>query len=109
MEGCVSMDISLEDVQLAIKILNEFMRTHREAQRVMRQLGVSEGRQSGQFFNMENIMSMAMNEAERRKGLRPTGAEGTEAPITELTQEELDHFRGVADKVKKEGVKPAQP
>lgn len=52
------MTITLEDVELAIKILEEFMREYRKAQRIIRQFGTVMSRNTKLE---ERILEMMMN------------------------------------------------
>jgi hypothetical protein len=90
--------ITLEDVETAIKIINRFLRQQRDAVRVLRQLGVREGRSSSGIFNTNDIMSMAMEMQKRKQGL---GATEEPSINDDVTPEELERIRKIKEEIKK--------
>jgi hypothetical protein len=91
------MDITLEDVKIAIKILEEFERRYREANRILRRLGVHSERGYG-GFSPESIMRY-MIESGMVKGIsqQPAGEVSEEEPISE---EELNRLRSLKEKIR---------
>jgi len=94
------MNITLEDVEIAIKILNEFMKKQREAERVLRRLGISQRGRGLGGLSFESIYQMALQQAMAKKSLAtlPESEEVEE----ELTEEELERIRAIKDKLKKQ-------
>jgi hypothetical protein len=90
------VEITLEDVYLAIRVLNEFQKASFEAQRVLRRLGVRQGGQAFSPFNYQDIMRALVESS--FKGKLPQGKEEDEA--SPLTKEELEKFREIAEKIK---------
>jgi len=97
------MSITLEDVEIAIKVLNAFIKRQREAVSTLRRLGVTTGRGGAFGFRMEDFVSMAMQQAMAQKGV---GQPSTIEPAPEPTPEELERMRAIAKKLKKRGTSP---
>ena len=95
------MEITLRDVEIAIKVLNEFYKKSREAERVLRRLGISRRSSSIGGLSFERIYQMAVEQAMARKGL--TVSQEVLEQETELTEEELKRLREIADKIKNKG------
>jgi len=91
------MSITIEDVKLAIKIIREFLKTQREAERVLIQLSryTSRGRGISYPFRMEDIMGMLI-----RQQLSQTQIEETTEIEEELTEEDIKRLREIAKKVR---------
>jgi len=94
------MDITLEDVESAILVLKEFLKKQRDAQRILRQLGLREGRAGGMGLSFDSFVQQAYQEVIRKQ--REATA-GVEAPISEVSEEDLTRMRAIKDKIKKEG------
>lgn len=93
------MAVTLEDVKIAIKILTQFLKTQREAQRVLAQYQRLQAKGERMPTSMQGFMEMAFQQAEaRRRGV----AEPEEDIDIELTEEEKERFKAMADKVKKD-------
>lgn len=91
------MSITIEDVKLAIKVIREFLKTQREAERVLIQLNRYMNRGGGLRypFRMEDIMSMLMRQQLEQRQII------TEEEIEEeLTEEDLEKLREIAKKVR---------
>jgi len=96
------MDITLEDVESAIKVLAEFLKKQRDATRILRQLGVRDRGVNPMNFSMNDIMSLVFKEAKSRQEAKegePVEAE----PVA--TEEDLKRMREIAEKRKKEGAR----
>jgi len=91
------MNITIEDVKLAIKIIREFLKTQREAERVLIQLSryTSRGGSLRYPFRMEDIMGMLL-----RQQLGQTQIEETIDTEEELTEEDLAKLKEIAKKVR---------
>jgi hypothetical protein len=97
------VEITLEDVYLAIRILNEFQKASLEAQRVLRRLGVRQSSQTFSPFSYQEIMKTLMESS--LKGKIPQGMETEEEETKPLSQEELEKFREIAKKIKEKETK----
>jgi len=99
------LDITLEDVECAIRVINEFLKRERDAKRVLRRLGLSIGlreeRAGMMGFSFERFVQTAYEEVQRKQ--REAKA-GVEEPISELSDEDLKRMREIAKK-RKEDVK----
>jgi len=95
------MDITLGDVELAIKVLNEFMRRSREAQMVIKRLEITTVSSQKMPSSLQDFMNLAW---QAKKGKREETE--TETPVEPITDEELAEFRKIADNLKK---KPQSP
>jgi len=94
------MDITLEDVESAIKVLTEFLKKEREAKRILRQLGIREGEARMRSMSFESFVQTAFEEVQRKQ--REAKA-GVEEPVSEVSEEDLTRMRAIKDKIKKEG------
>jgi hypothetical protein len=95
------MDITLEDVKIAIKILEEFERRYREANRILRRLGVHSERGYG-GFSPESIMRY-MFESGMVKGIsqQPSTEVSTQPTEEEpISEEELNRLRSLKEKIR---------
>lgn len=93
------MDITLEDVESAVRILSEFMKKQKEAQRILRQMGGGRGSSNPFNFNMEDMMQTAIEMRERKKGTATSGVEEEEVAVSD---EDLKRMREITDKRKRE-------
>ena len=91
------MNITIEDVKLAIKIIREFLKTQREAERVLLQLSRYTSRGGGFRYpmRMEDIMGMLI-----RQQLGQTQIEEPIDTEEELTEEDLAKLKEIAKKVR---------
>ncbi|MEM2696240.1 MAG: hypothetical protein QXU09_04820 [Thermoproteota archaeon] len=90
------MDITLEDVEVAIKILYEFLKKHRQAQGLLSRLGV--GRERGVYgLSMEQIWNMAYQQVMAQKGI---SLEGRPVEEPTVTDEDIKRMREIAQKLK---------
>lgn len=93
------MDITLEDVEVAIKVLYEFLKRQRQAQSVLSRLGV--GRSASPYgLNFEQIWQMAYQQVMAQKGVNVEGQK-VEEPV--LTEDDLRRMREIAQKLKNSG------
>jgi hypothetical protein len=91
------MDITLEDVRIAIKVLEEFERRYREASRILRRLGVHPERGYG-GFSPESIMKYLIESGVVKGISQQASTEVTEEePISE---EELARLRSLKEKIR---------
>jgi len=94
------MDITLEDVESAIIVLREFLKKQRDAQRILRQLGVREGRGAPMGLSFDSFVQQAFQEVQRKQAMTKAGVEEVEPTVSE---EDLTRMRAIKDKIKKEG------
>ncbi|RLB79941.1 MAG: hypothetical protein DRH17_12870 [Deltaproteobacteria bacterium] len=81
--------ITLEDVEIAIKIINAFLRKMREAERALRQLGLTRTAVSGYSLSMSDIMSALLKERQAME----------EAPVEPPSEEEVKRMRELVKKI----------
>jgi hypothetical protein len=95
------LDITLEDVKIAIKILEEFERRYREANRILRRLGVHPERGYGSF-TPEGIMRMMFESGLVGRGTpQPSTQPSTEVTEEEpISEEELNRLRSLKEKIR---------
>ncbi len=91
------MDITLEDVETAIKVLYEFLKRQRQAQSLLGRLGVGRERYGFAGLSMEQIWNMAYQEVMARKGV---SVENRPLEEPELTEGDLKRMREIAEKFK---------
>lgn len=88
------LDITLEDVETAIRILNAFIKRAREANLIMRKLELEfRGYRGYGMPSFEDIMRMVF--AQRREALEELPKEETE-----FTEEDLKRIREIRDRLK---------
>ena len=94
------MKITLEDVDTAIKILNEFLKQARRAESTLKRFQAYMGRSGGSMpMSMESFFRMAFESIQAQKQAQ---LETTQEPISEeLTEEELKKIREIMSRKKK--------
>jgi hypothetical protein len=91
------MEITLSDVEIAIKVLTEFLKKQREAEIVLRRLGIGQRQVGMSGLSFEQFVNMAYQQVMEKKRL----AEESEGEVeAELTDEELSRIREIAEKLK---------
>jgi hypothetical protein len=91
------MEITLGDVEVAIKVLTEFLKKQREAEIVLRRLGIGQRQVGMSGLSFEQFVNMAYQQVMEKKKLAEEGEAEVE---TELTDEELSRIREIAEKLK---------
>jgi hypothetical protein len=91
------MDITLADVEVAIKILTEFLKKQREAEAVLRRMGIGQRQVGVSGLSFEQFVNMAYQQVMEKKA-RAEEPQPSEA--SELTEEDLRRMREIADKLK---------
>jgi len=89
------MDITLEDVETAIKVLNAFIRRSREAQMVIRRLEVTTVGTGKMPSTMQDFMDMAYRTVQAKKGEEPK-----EPEIEPIDEKDLERMKEIRDKLK---------
>jgi len=94
-------EITLEDVELAIRILETFIRKVERARRVLRKFHkiAGYGRRS-ELMELAEIIGVRL--AEKRISRR----EHEEPLETELSEEDLERFKKLKEKIEKKQIKP---
>lgn len=92
-----SSDITLEDVETAIKVLNAYYRQHKRAQLALKRIGMLEGQSGAKGFNLENIVDMVMDKQKART-ISPEIEAST--PDVDLSPEELARIRKIKDEMR---------
>jgi hypothetical protein len=91
------MEITLSDVEIAIKVLTEFLKKQREAEIVLRRLGIGQRQVGMSGLSFEQFVNMAYQQVMEKKRL----AEESEGEVeAELTDEELSRIREIAEKLR---------
>jgi hypothetical protein len=91
------MEITLSDVETAIKVLTEFLKKQREAEIVLRRLGIGQRQVGLSGLSFEQFVNLAYQQVMEKKRLAEEGEAEVE---TELTDEELSRIREIAEKLK---------
>ena len=92
----VMVEITFEDVEIALKILREFQRKAREVERTLRRFGIS--RTSYRVpRSMEDFMKLVLQTYQQKQ---EHIKEEEEEKEEELTEEELERLRKIAERVK---------
>jgi hypothetical protein len=95
------MSITLDDVELAIKIINQWLRQSRKAEATVRRLMVLEERGAKMPMNMQGFMDMAFRQVTERQGkVAPQTSETQSQEEPDITPEELEEYRRIRDKMK---------
>jgi len=89
------MEITMEDVEIAIKVLNEFMRRSREAQMTIRRLEVTQVRSGSMPKSFEDFVQLAFQTAKAKQEAKEEPSEPE--PIT---ADELERMRTIKDKLR---------
>jgi len=97
------MEITLSDVEVAIKILTEFLKKQREAEVVLRRLGVNQKQGGMSNLSFEQFVNMAYQQVMEKKKVAEE-PQTVEEP--QLNAEELARMREIAGKLKKGKVEP---
>jgi hypothetical protein len=91
------MEITLSDVEIAIKVLTEFLKKQREAEIVLRRLGIGQRQVGMSGLSFEQFVNMAYQQVMEKRKLAEEGEAEVE---TKLTDEELSRIREIAEKLK---------
>jgi hypothetical protein len=91
------MDITLADVEVAIKILTEFLKKQREAEVVLRRMGIGQRQVGVSGLSFEQFVNMAYQQVMEKKARAEEPQPSEEA---QLTEEDLKRMREIADKLK---------
>jgi hypothetical protein len=91
------MEITLSDVEIAIKVLTEFLKKQREAEIVLRRLSIGQRQVGMSGLSFEQFVNMAYQQVMEKKKLVEEGEADVE---TKLTDEELSRIREIAEKLK---------
>jgi len=92
------MEITLEDVEIAIRILTEFLKRQRQAQSLLSRFGVQTRSGGMSALSFEQFVNLAYQEVMAKKKI----AEGGEAvePEPTVSDEDVKRMREIAQKLK---------
>lgn len=96
------MEITLKDVELAVKILNEFMNQQKRATMILRRFLAEDTKGSRFPTSMQDIMSMALDTVQARQNQRQNQIDQNLEDIepTELTDEDMKRFEEIKKRIK---------
>jgi hypothetical protein len=91
--------ITLEDVETAISILEHFYNKMRRAEMVLQRFKTMQGRTGGGAYGMtfQDIISMATEMQKQKEGKAKE-----EIPVGELTPEEISEMKSLVKKIKEQ-------
>ncbi|MEM4866018.1 MAG: hypothetical protein QXY09_05975 [Acidilobaceae archaeon] len=92
------MEITLEDVRIAIKVLEEFEKRYRESLRVLKKLGITSQSYTSLGLTPESIIRFLLEQTKLAKAEEKV--EAKEEEKEELTPEELEKLRKIKEKIK---------
>jgi hypothetical protein len=91
-------EITLNDVEIAIRILTEFLKKQRQAEVLLRRMGIGQRQIGMTGLSFEQFVNMAYQQVMEKKRM----AEEAEAEVeSEVTEEDLKRMREIADKLLK--------
>jgi hypothetical protein len=91
------MEITLSDVEIAIKVLTEFLKKQREAEVVLRRMGVGQRQVGMSGLSFEQFVNMAYQQVMEKKVRAEEPEPSGEA---QLTEEDLKRMKEIAVKLK---------
>lgn len=105
--------VTMEDVEMALKILNNFIATYQRSQQTIARLQKLTGRsQAGTSFGInkpEDIMKMLVQNTTAGRKLGKYESQDEEAELdSTLTDEEVTKFKAISEKVKEKEKKPLE-
>ena len=101
------MEVTIEDVELAIKILEQYLQQAYRVQRLLSRVRALGGVNSNYVMNPQKIMDYLMAQTLeqttkiRKKG-KVTVAEEEEEEEPVITEEELKKFRSISERISQE-------
>ena len=102
------MEVTIEDVELAIKILEQYLQQAYRVQRLLSRVRALSGINSNYVMNPQKIMDYLMAQTLeqtakiRKKGKVTVAEEGEEEEEPVITEEELKKFRAISERVSQE-------
>ena len=91
------MEITLSDVEVAVKVLTEFLKKQREAEAVLRRLGIGQKQVGMSGLSFEQFVNMAYQQVMEKKARAEEPEPSGEA---QLSEEDLKRMREIAVKLK---------
>jgi len=91
------MEITLSDVEVAIKVLTEFLKKQREAEAVLRRLGIGQKQVGMSGLSFEQFVNMAYQQVMEKKVKAEEPEPSGEA---QLSEEDLKRMKEIAVKLK---------
>ncbi|MEM5868032.1 MAG: hypothetical protein QXG39_08970 [Candidatus Aenigmatarchaeota archaeon] len=93
------LDITLEDVETAMRILQAFIKRSREASMILRRLEIEfRGSKGGYMPSFYDIMNMIFQQ-------RTAQTSETKTEVEEFSEEDLKRIREIKEKIKKGNIK----
>ncbi|MEM2446483.1 MAG: hypothetical protein QW734_07480 [Candidatus Bathyarchaeia archaeon] len=90
------LDITLEDVETAMRILQAFIKRSREASMILRRLEIEfRGSRGGYMPSFQDIMNMIFQQ-------RTAQTSETKTEVEEFSEEDLKRIREIKEKIKRE-------
>jgi len=102
------MEVTIEDVELAIKILEQYLQQAYRVQRLLSRVRALGGINSNYVMNPQKIMDYLMAQTLeqttkiRKKGKVTVAEEGEEEEEPIITEEELKKFRSISERISQE-------
>jgi hypothetical protein len=88
----------LADVEIAIKILTEFLKKQKQAEILLRRMGIGQRQVGMSGLSFDQFVNMAYQQVMEKKKMAEEPQVGEEP---QLTEEELTRMHEIADKLKK--------
>jgi len=102
------MEVTIDDVELAIKILEQYLQQAYRVQRLLNRVRTLSGTSGNYVMNPQKIMDYLMAQTLeqttkiRKKGKVTVAEEGEEEEEPIITEEELKKFRSISERVSQE-------
>jgi hypothetical protein len=92
------MEITLADVEIAIKVLTEFLKKQKQAEILLRRMGIGQRQVGMNGLSFEQFVNMAYQQVMEKKKIaeEPQIGEGPQ-----LTEEDLKQMKEIANKLSK--------
>ena len=88
----------MADVEVAIKILTEFLKKQKQAEILLRRMGIGQRQVGMSGLSFDQFVNMAYQQVMEKKKMAEEPQVGEEP---QLTEEELTRMHEIADKLKK--------
>jgi hypothetical protein len=92
------MEITLADVEIAIKVLTEFLKKQKQAEILLRRMGIGQRQVGMSGLSFEQFVNMAYQQVMEKKAKAEEPQVGEEP---QLTEEDLKRMKEIANKLAK--------
>jgi hypothetical protein len=92
------MEITLADVETAIKVLTEFLKKQKQAEILLRRMGIGQRQVGMSGLSFEQFVNMAYQQVMEKKKIAEEPQVGEEP---QLTEEDLKRMKEIANKLSK--------